>query len=262
MACVATIQLIVDEDDPAEISDSLRRAAKLLEEQGIALCVRTHDAGGQPMTALAPMRATLAMARGIFTPESAWPEHYVLPYGRMLAVDETDTGMLTIRLPACIQKDGSHSGDIDLRINVTEEGVQTSLHPVGVLDEIDISGSTSSLTFERAASIQGATPRPAPMGVQGRLFDTTTGRPIVGPAFTVPAVVRYDYAVQEESGFRLSGVQIDDYLDELARHMRRRVGDDTQRLYLTDDGTVIPESRVELQIVSAEQGDAHGARPV
>lgn len=262
MARVATIQLLVDEDDPAEISETLQRAAKLLEEQGFALSVRTHGADGLPVTAHAPQRASFALHMGVFTPALAWPEHFVLPYGPTLATDETDSGVLTIRIPSCIQKPGSISGDIDLRVFVTEEGVHTTLLPAGEFDDIDLNGSKSKLTFERAANIQSAVPRQVPMGVQGRLFDTTTGRPIIGAAFTVPAVARYDFAVRDESGFHLSGVQIDDYLDEYARPLQKRVGDDTQRLYFTDDGSVIPESRVELQLLATLEGNVYGtSRP-
>jgi hypothetical protein len=260
MARVATIQLLVDDDDPAAINETLQRAARLLEDEGIALAVRIHDATGQAVTGLPPQRTSMALDAGILDTSQVWPEHFVLPFGPELAVDETEIGVLTIHIPSCIQRAGCTAGDVDLRVFVNDDGVQASLLPAGVYDDVDIHGTKAEMSFERAASIQGRASGASQTGVQGRLFDTTTGRPIVGPAFSVPAITRYDFATRGEFGFTLSGVKLDDYMDEFAQPMVKKSGNEIERMYFVDNGTMVPESHVELRAVPSEKERPHGER--
>ena len=241
MARMAILQVIVPEDDPARIGELMERAAQVLKDAGIAIAVRSADTDGAPMTG---------------DEASAWPDHFVLPFDRVYATDVTGEGTLTIRVHSCVQAPGAIQGDIDLKVEVTEDGVRTSLFPRGVYRNVRLNDTRAHLDFEEAALQQGAKASPAAPGSVGRLFDAATGRQIVGPALSVVAVGRYGLAeATAGGGYRLSGVVLDNYHDHTATQIvDRRIGGTDEALFFTDQGHIVPASRLELRVASTASG--------
>lgn len=256
MARMAILQVIVPEDDPARIGELMERAAQVLKDAGIAIAVRSADSDGAPMTGDVPWRAKLALHQGAFDEASAWPDHFVLPFDRVYATDVTGEGTLTIRVHSCVQAPGAIQGDIDLKVEVTEDGVRTSLFPRGVYRNVRLNDTRAHLDFEEAALQQGAKASPAAPGSVGRLFDAATGRQIVGPALSVVAVGRYGLAeATAGGGYRLSGVVLDNYHDHTATQIvDRRIGGTDEALFFTDQGHIVPASRLELRVASTASG--------
>lgn len=258
MALVATIQVLLDCSE-AQLANKLKQVSEVLQSVDIVMDVRTLDHHGAPLASYPCAEAFSAVLHDSYSPGAAWStERFVVPHGKV-QLDPLELGCLEVRVP---EGHGASQAAVDVRIHRTEEGVSVSLLPAGRADVPLSDQNRAELSFATSRSLQGFCPVPATEGMEGRLYDVITGRPLMGPALLVPARGRYDLAVAlKGGGFHLTQLRVEDSFEAMARQGTCENGSGVlQRMYFNDEGALIPESRVELRPLfqGITSGGQHG----